>query len=35
MFCKSSQEIENVVNKLVIEISGETLQLNDIKPMMK
>ncbi|MGJ5632451.1 hypothetical protein [Nostoc sp. CALU 1950] len=35
MFCKSSQEIENIVNKLVIEISGETLQLNDIKPMMK
>ncbi len=34
MFCKSFEEIQNVVNKLVLEISKESLQLSDIKRMM-
>lgn len=34
MFCKSYKDIENVVNKLVLEISENKLQLNDIKCMM-
>lgn len=31
MFCKSFEEIEHVVNKLVLEISKQSLQLSDTK----
>lgn len=34
MFCKSCEEIENVVNKLVLEISKQSLQLSDIKSVL-